>query len=90
VPSSLSLGIWSEYTVAGKGIFDVMDYIASNILLPAGGIFISLFVGWVVFDKVIDGDNGGIGHGFRGARVWRFVCRYVAPVAIAWVLITGL
>ncbi len=90
IPSSLSLGIWSDFTVAGKGVFDVMDYLASNILLPTGGIFISLFVGWVVFPKIMDANNGGIGDGFRWAKVWRAVCQYVAPAAIAWILVSGL
>ncbi|MDA0304833.1 MAG: sodium-dependent transporter [Proteobacteria bacterium] len=90
IPSSLSLGIWNDYTVAGKGFFDAMDYLASNILLPTGGIFISLFVGWVVFDKVMDGNQGGIGDGFRYVGLWRIICRYIAPLAIAWVLISGL
>ena len=90
IPSSLSLGIWSGFTIAGKGFFDVADYLASNILLPAGGIFISIFAGWVVFPKIMDEENGGIGRGFRWAILWRFVCRWVAPVAIAWVLVSGL
>ena len=66
------------------------DYLASNILLPSGGIFISIFAGWVVFPKIMDEENGGIGEGFRWAILWRFVCRYVAPAAIAVVLISGL
>ncbi len=90
IPSSLSLGMWSDFTVAGKGFFDAMDYIASNVLMPTGGIFISLFVGWVVFPKIMDAENGGIGHGFRWAKVWRAVCQYVAPAAIAWILVSGL
>ena len=90
IPSSLSLGVWSGYTIAGKGFFDVADYLASNILLPSGGIFISIFAGWVVFPKIMDEENGGIGKGFRWAIFWRFVCRYVAPAAIAVVLISGL
>ncbi len=90
IPSSLSLGIWSKHTIAGKGFFDVMDYLASNILLPTGGIFISLFVGWVVFDKVMDGNQGGIGGDFPFAPLWRVVCRFIAPAAIAWVLVSGL
>jgi len=67
-----------------------MDYLASNILLPTGGIFISLFVGWVVFDKVMDGNQGGIGGDFPFAPLWRVVCRFIAPAAIAWVLVSGL
>ena len=90
IPSSLSLGVWSDFTFAGKGFFDVMDYLASNVLLPTGGIFIALFAGWVVFPKIMDGETGGIGDGFRWAKVWRAVCQYVAPVAIAWILINGI
>ena len=90
IPSSLSLGIWSDVTIAGKGFFDVMDYLASNILLPTGGIFIALFAGWVAYPKIMDANNGGIGGEFRWAGAWRFVCRFVAPAAIAWVLVSGL
>ena len=90
IPSSLSLGVWSSFTVAGKSIFDIMDYLASNIMLPAGGIFIALFAGWVAFPRLLDGSQGGIGDDFRWARVWQGICRYVAPVAIAVILISGL
>ncbi len=90
IPASLSLGVWSRFTVAGKSIFDTMDYLASNIMLPAGGIFIALYAGWVAFPKIMDGAEGGIGDDFRWARVWQAICRYVAPVAIAVVLISGL
>lgn len=90
IPSSLSLGIWSNYTLAGKGFFDVMDYLASNIMMPAGGVFISLFAGWVVFPKIMDGAEGGIGDTFRWSKLWQFICRYAAPVAITLVLINGL
>ena len=90
IPSSLSLGVWSDFTIAGKGFFDTMDYLASNVLLPMGGIFIALFAGWVVYPRVMDADNGGIGDEFRWAGVWRFVCRFVAPAAIAWILVSGL
>ncbi len=90
IPSSLSLGVWSDFTIAGKGIFDIMDYLASNLMLPAGGIFISLFAGWVAFPKIMDGAEGGIGDEFRWAKVWQAICRYVAPVAIAVVLVSGL
>jgi len=90
IPSSLSLGVWSSYTIAGKSFFDVMDYLASNLMLPAGGIFISLFAGWVVFPKVMDEAEGGIGDAFRWTALWRIICRYLAPVAITWTLINGL
>src|SRR5690606_1411370 len=51
IPSSLSFGIWSGFTFGGRGFFDWMDYIGSNILLPIGGIAASLFVGWAILPR---------------------------------------
>ncbi len=91
IPSSLSLGIWSDFHIIGeKGFLDSMDYIASNILLPVGGILISIFVGWVMADKMEEEvtNNGEKSFPFLGA--WLFICRFVAPVAVAWILVSGL
>jgi neurotransmitter:Na+ symporter, NSS family len=90
IPSSLSLGIWSDVTVSGKGILDLMDYIASNLLLPLGGIFISLFVGWVILPKALEEATSYGKHPFAWAAFWTFICRYVAPLAVAWTLLMGL
>lgn len=90
IPSSLSLGVWSGFTVGGKGFLDLMDYLTSNILLPVGGFFIAIFVGWVVYPKVIAELTNQGERPFPYARLWGFVCRYVAPVAIAWILVSGL
>ena len=48
IPSSLSLGVWNGFTFGGKDFMTMMDYVGSNILLPFGGIAVSLFVGWVI------------------------------------------
>jgi NSS family neurotransmitter:Na+ symporter len=90
IPSSLSLGIWSGFTVGGRGFLDLMDYIGSNILLPVGGIATSLFVGWVILPRAIEEASSRGAHPFPLAGVWRFICRYIAPIAIAWILIGGL
>jgi NSS family neurotransmitter:Na+ symporter len=90
IPSSLSLGIWSGYTVAGKGIFDFLDYLSSNLLLPLGGIAISLFVGWVIMPKAMSEATSDGSVAFRLAGIWIFICRFVAPVAISWILLSGL
>ena len=46
VPASLGFGVWSDVTIAGKGILDAMDFLAANVLLPLGGLATALFVGW--------------------------------------------
>ncbi len=90
IPSSLSLGVWSNFKIMGKGFLDLMDYISSNILLPTGGIFITLFVGWAITEraKAEATNNGKIQFAWEG--LWIIICKFVAPIAIAWILISGI
>jgi len=90
VPSSLSFGAWEDLKLFGKGFFELMDYAASNVMLPLGGVLIALFVGWVVSPRIMAETAHRDGKLFRLAPAWRVICRYVAPLAIAWVLISGL
>lgn len=91
VPSSLSLGIWSDFHIIGeKGFLDSMDYIASNILLPVGGILVSIFVGWIVADRMKNEVTNDGDRAFPMLKAWLFICRFVAPVAVTWILVSGL
>jgi len=90
VPSSLSLGVWGDYKLFGKGFFDLMDYAASNVMLPLGGVLIAVFVGWVVTPRIMREAEREDGHLFKLAPAWHAICRYVAPVGVAWVLFSGL
>lgn len=48
IPCSLSQGPWSHIKlIKGKGILDSVDFVASNVLLPLGGILLCVFIGWV-------------------------------------------
>ncbi len=48
IPCSLSQGPWAHITlIKGKSILDTVDFIATNILLPLGGIMLSIFIGWI-------------------------------------------
>jgi NSS family neurotransmitter:Na+ symporter len=90
VPSSLSFGLWSGFTVGGKGFLDLMDYVASNLLLPLGGICIVCFVGWAIYPKALAEATSQGTQSFRWAPLWAIVCKFVAPAAILWILISGL
>ncbi|OBX04098.1 transporter [Gallibacterium genomosp. 3] len=52
VMASLSLGDWSSYTIFGYNIFDALDKLTQNILMPLGEIFLTLFVAWWRWDKI--------------------------------------
>lgn len=87
-----SSSLLSNVTVAGKSFFDLYDFLSSNILLPLGGIFIVLFVGWRwgYRSMQVEFSNEGRIKNEGVARIFFFLAKYVAPIAIALVLLTGL
>lgn len=88
---ALSFGVMSGVKLFGMTIFDFFDYTSSNILLPLGGILISVFAGWVVDRKFLRQQITN--HGEIRTRLYRplsFCIRYVAPVAIMIIFIYGI
>ena len=69
-------------------IFDLVDYLASNILFPLGGVLIAVFTGWVM-TREDTRDELGLDDSvvYRG---WRFLIRYVAPIGVGAVLVANL
>lgn len=78
--SILSFDGWSKVAIFGMGIFDALDYLTSDIMLPIGGLGIAIFTGWRVKKALlIDELNVGERFFFRG---WHFCIQYIAPIAI--------
>ena len=50
--AALSLGVWSGYTLFDLRFFDVLDKFTANILLPLGGFFTTIYVGWIMDRKL--------------------------------------
>ncbi len=89
--ASLSLMSDTPLVIGGKPVFDWMDFVSSNILLPLGGVLIVLFVGWKMgktqfFDEVT---NGGVLKSPL-KKIIMFIVRYLAPLAIIVIFISGL
>jgi NSS family neurotransmitter:Na+ symporter len=73
------------YLVGEKNFFDSIDHLASNIMMPLGGLFVALFTGWVMKTTATQ-DELDMGDG-PAFNYWRFVLRYVAPVLIMLVFL---
>ena len=89
--ASLSLKSNTSLAFGGRTVFDWMDFISSNILLPLGGLLIVLFVGWRLgkshfFDEVTN--SGKLKSPLK--RIILFIIRYLAPLAIIVIFISGL
>lgn len=90
IPSSMALGAFGGVTLFDMNFFDLMNYLATNVLLPVGGILICVFAAWVAWPRILEEASGWERARFPGAGLWRFLLGVVAPVGIAWVLINGL
>ena len=83
--SALSFNLMSEFKLFGMNFFDFTDFLTNQIMLPLGGIFIAVFVGWVMKKKdVLDELQIEDGIIFKS---WFFIIRFVAPVMVAMVLL---
>ena len=85
--SVLSFNVLSEFTFLAGTIYKNIDYLTSNIMLPLGGLLITIFAGWVMCRNSTADELGGAG-GFY--KVWRFLARVVAPIGIVFVLINAI
>ena len=80
---ALSFNVLSDMKVFDKTFFDLFDYVSSNILLPAGGFILAVFVGWVMNKNIVA--NQLTNNGTLNVRTMRpilFCIRYIAPLAI--------
>ena len=86
IPSALSSNLLTHLTPIGKlGVFDSIDLIASNYLLPISGLLTALYVGWFWSgheekEELLAGGSGWV------YPTWHFLIRFVAPVAVGIIL----
>ena len=87
----LSMNAWSSFTIFGMGIFGALEYVSSNIMLPLGGLFVALFVGWKM--RTVTVANELDTHDHHNLFVlWLWVTRVIAPAAVLFIFLnaTGL
>ncbi len=63
--------------------FELLDFLASNIMLPLGGLLTSVFVGWVMKRNSTEEELRMGGQFF----IWYILVRYVAPLCVAAVFV---
>lgn len=90
IPSALSFGEFGEYKLFAMNFFDIVDQIASNYLLPLGGLLICIFVAWVWGPKPALEEIHMGKHKFPFATGWIFLIKYISPVAVGIIFIAKL
>ncbi|MDD2780440.1 sodium-dependent transporter [Sulfuricurvum sp.] len=82
---SLYSGTAEYFTWGGKSFFDWSDYMTSNVFLPLAGLVMAIFVGHVIEkERVAAVLQEHMGWFYP---IWRFSVRYIAPVALFFVML---
>jgi len=92
VGTVLSFSHWAfSFSVAGQektsGLFDVFDTLASNILLPLGGLLIAIFAAWVMSTK---SSAEELGLSETAYRAWQIAARYIAPAGVILIFLSAM
>jgi len=90
-----SFNWWSDFyplqrfeTFANMTVFDLLEYLTTRIMLPVGGILIAIFAGWIMLRTASREEFGDSSSALYAP--WRFLVRYVCPLAVAAVLLASL
>ncbi len=89
--AALSSSVLAGVSVFGKNFFDLFDYLSSNVLLPLGGLFITLFVGWFWGRGNIKQalTNDGTLNNEKLVQVFIVIVKFVTPLLVLLVLLNG-
>ena len=82
-----SWGWFESIKLFNNNVFGLLNS-SVNLLLPLGGFFIVLFVGWFMGRKVVRAELSNEGSiKARFMFVFMFIVKFIAPIAIAIVLL---
>ena len=83
----MSFSIWADWYPLGaiqvfakSTVFDLLDHLTSNVMLPLGGFLLALFSGWIVSPRLLSDE---LMLGSAAARWLILLLRYVVPAGIA-------
>jgi NSS family neurotransmitter:Na+ symporter len=84
----MSFGPWSGEIFLQGTVFDNIEYLTNNVMLPLGGLAIVVFAGWfMASNSTADELDPEAGLYYR---CWRFSARYLAPIAILLVMLNAI
>jgi neurotransmitter:Na+ symporter, NSS family len=89
--ATMSWGMLKDATLFDQNIFGLLDFTASSVLLPLGGLFIVIFLGWYLGKPGAKNEISNQGQiKARLLPLFMWIIKYLAPVAIALVFLNGI
>lgn len=87
VAALLSFSAWSGVKIGGKSIFDFLDWVTSDFLLPITGLGLIIFLAWFMRRESVLRELRLEG---AGAMLWQVAARFLAPAAVIVVFLASL
>ena len=70
-----------SFAIFGKSIFDILDYATSNVLMPLGVLFFSIFAGWIMPKERFYTLFLNSAPKFA-VDIWYFILRFILPILV--------
>ncbi|MFP4109599.1 MAG: sodium-dependent transporter [Desulfonatronovibrio sp.] len=90
IPCTLGYNLLGDVSFLGMDILDTYDFIASDILLPLGGLLTAVFAGYIWTSKKACEEMNTSECAIVVGSWYGVLIRYVVPVAIVLILVVGL
>lgn len=92
IPCVLGMTDWAGFTIGGKNIMDIEDFMVSNNLLPLGSLVYLLFCvtkrGWG-WENFLKETNAGEGMRFPSGKAVKAYLTYLLPLIVLFIFIQG-
>lgn len=89
IPAALSSSILADFKWFDRTIFDLTDYLVSNIMLPLGNLFIAFFIMYKMNQAIVKEQffqaNSLSEASYTG---WKILMRWIIPVVIILVFLS--
>lgn len=84
--------IFGSSMIFGKNFFELFDFISSNILLPVGGLLISVFVGYFAGkDNILyELSNENRLNNSNTINIYYFILKYISPLLLLIVFLNSI
>lgn len=80
-----SFNIWADVKWLDKTVFEWVDMLTAEILLPIGGVLVAVFAGWVMSKSDSEAELKLTDP--RHYQIWLILVRYVAPLCVVLVFL---
>lgn len=87
--SSLGYGVLSDVRFGELDILDTFDFLANSVLMPIVAIITCVFAGWFIEKSIIPKEIGIENKKWLNVY-FNIIIKYVAPICIFAILLTGL